>query len=179
MQFVNNGPKQIEIRKSQNILIVVGSGTVLFSIWSAVKMLGMLFLFREETVDAVPKMSGPVEELSDKAVFWIVIVVFILIMLVILGARVYVGMSAIAEGRGRRRSLIYILLAAFMIISSIFYLCTGALTMEAPEQMGALTRDQSISNLIIELTSVIMLTQMVISALRIRKLTGGEAAAKE
>ena len=31
MEFVNNKPEQIKIRKSQNTLIVVGTGTVLFS----------------------------------------------------------------------------------------------------------------------------------------------------
>jgi len=179
VQFVNNEPEQIKIRESQNTLIVVGSGTILFSIWSAVKMLGMLFVLRKETVAALLDITGPIEGISDRAVFWITAVVVILIMAVILGFRVYVGLSAIAVGRGKRRSWLFILIALIMILSSFTYFSNGLLTAEAPRQLGAFTRDQTISKLIIELTSVIMLTQMVISALRIRKLTGAKKTAKE
>lgn len=179
MQFVNNEPEQIEIRKSQNTLIVVGSGIVLFSIWSAVKMVGMLFLLRKETVDALLEKVGPVEGLSDNAIFLIFFVMTVLVMGLILGIRVFVGLSAVAEGRGKRRGLLYILIAAVMIIGNIWFFCVGFFTMEAPERFGALTRDQSISTMIIDVTSMIMLAHMVIAALRIRKLTGEKSTAKD
>ena len=51
--------------------------------------------------------------------------------------------------------------------------------MTEKEQFGALARDQSISTLIIDVTSLIMLTQMVISALKIRKLTRRKRRAKD
>lgn len=44
MQFVNNEPEQIEIRKSRDTLIVVGSGTVIFGIWTLIKMLSLLII---------------------------------------------------------------------------------------------------------------------------------------
>ena len=66
MQFINNEPKQIEIRKSQNTLIVVGSGIILFGVWSAVKMLSMLFLLRKETVEGILSITGPVSQNPHK-----------------------------------------------------------------------------------------------------------------
>ena len=69
MQFVNNGPEQIKIRESQNTLIVVGSGTVLFSIWSAARMLGLLFLLRNEIAAAVLDFTGPIEGVPESTVF--------------------------------------------------------------------------------------------------------------
>lgn len=171
MQFVNNEPEQIEIRKSQNTLIVVGSGIVLFSIWSMVKFLSMLFLLRNETVAGVMSIAGPVEGISDRAAFWVIAIVTIVIMSFI-SFRIYVGLSAIAEGRGKRRGYLYIIIAMIMIISSVWYLFIGFTTSEAPEQLGAFTRNQSISTLIIDATSMIMLIQMVISAIKIKKLTG-------
>ena len=56
MNHINNDADHILIRRSQNILIVVGTGTILFSIWTAVKFLGTLFLLRDETVAAVRKL---------------------------------------------------------------------------------------------------------------------------
>ena len=179
MQFINNEPEQIEIRRSQNTLIVVGSGTILFSVWSTVRMLGLLILLRSETVSAFKDEFGPVEDLSDTAYFWTITVVIMLILAVILAIRVYVGLSAIAEGRGKKRGILYILIAVIMIIVSLWSFLTVFFTSEAPEQMGALTRDHSISTLIIDATSIIMLAQMVVSALKIRKFTDAESKVKD
>ena len=178
MQFVNNEPEQIEIRKSQNTLIVVGTGTILFSIWTAAKMLGLLFMLRKETVAALRTAFDQYAVLSDRAIFWTVAVVIIIFMALFLAVRAYVGLSAISEGRGRRHGRAYLLFAVIMIIVNISSFCTNLLTAEAPEQLGALTRDQSVSALIIEATSIIMMTQMVVSAIKIRKLTGTAKHAK-
>ena len=171
MQFINNEPEQIEIRKARNTLIVVGSGTVLFSAWTAVKILSIIILLRKEIVDAVFKLLGPVEGLPENVVFWIVILLISIIMAVILGVRMYVGLSAIAVGRGRRRRLLFILIAVIMIIGNIWAFISGFFATEAPEQLGILTENHSLSAFIIDATSVLMLTQMVISAIKIRKLT--------
>ena len=94
-----------------------------------------------------------------------------IIMAVILGVRMYVGLSAIAVGRGRRRRLLFILIAVIMIIGNIWAFISGFFATEAPEQLGVLTENHSLSAFIIDATSVLMLTQMVISAIKIRKLT--------
>lgn len=178
MQFVNNEPDQIEIRKSQNTLIVVGTGTIIFSIWTAVKMLGLLFLLRNETVDALLKKTGPIEGLSDKSLFWMVVVINIIVIVLLSGVRVYVGLSAIAVGRGKRRGWLYILAAVVMIIGNILAFFTGFFFAVEREQLGAFASDQSLSTFIIDTTSLIMLTQMVISAVKVRKLTGTGRKAK-
>ena len=171
MQFVNNEPEQIEIRRSQNTLIVVGSGTILFSVWTTVRMLGLLILLRNETVSALKDKFGATEDISDTAYFLTITIVIMFILALLLAIRVYVGLSAIAEGRGKKRGILYILVAIVMILVSIWSFLSGFFTSEAPEQLGALTRDRSISSLIIEATSIIMLAQMVVSALKIRKFT--------
>ena len=50
MEHIDNRPEQIAIRKAQNNLIVVGSGTILFGVWSGLKMLGSVIMLRNETV---------------------------------------------------------------------------------------------------------------------------------
>ena len=110
MQSVNNEPDQIEIRRSQNTLIVVGTGTILFTVWSTVKMLSILFMMRKEIVSV---FKNKFSEIAD-----------------------------------------------------------------TPERIGALTNDQTISGVIIEATSMIMICQMIFSAVRIRKLTARRKRAK-
>ena len=171
MNFIDNDPKQVAIRKYQNTLIVVGTGIIFFGVWTVVKMLGSFFILKEETVAALRKTSRVgVDELSDDALFYISLVAVMIIMLVILAIRAYVGMSAISEGRGNKRHGPYLLLAVIMIISGVISFIAN-FSRTAPEtSMGAFSADTTISGIIIELTSVIMLTEMVVSAVRIRKL---------
>ena len=174
MQFVNNEQVQIQIRKDQNTLIVVGTGTIIFGLWTMAKMLGMVFILRKETIAALKENYEGVAEIPDNFVFWGILVMTFIIMAVILAVRTYVGMSAISEGRGKRKGILYLLFAMIMVAASIYYLVAGISTVDAPEQMGAFTRDQSISALIIEATSMVMTIEMIVSALRIRKLTRTE-----
>ncbi len=174
MGFINNDPEQIKIRKAQNTLIVVGTGIILFSVWTAVKMLGSLFMLRKETVSAIRMMNEEeTAALSDKAVFYSTLAAVAIITLIVVALRAYVGLSAISEGRGKRRHRFYIPLAVIMIVSGTVSFFTNLMTFfSSAEQngMGALSPDTSFSGLIIELTSMIMLTEMVASACRIRKL---------
>ncbi len=170
MRFVNNEPEQIEIRKCQNTLIVVGAGIILFGIWTMVKTMGMLFLLRDETIAAFRNSVADIAGVSDETIFRAMVAITLIAAAVVLAVRAYIGLSAISEGRGKRRSVIYLLLTGFLIISGISSLATDFFSMSEPEQLGAFTNDQSFSAAIIEATSLIMMTQMLVSSLKIRKL---------
>ena len=173
MDFINNDPKEIRKRRSQNTLIVVGTGIILFGIWTAVKLLGSFFMLKKETVAALRMIGGDgIAELSDTAVFYVALFVVMVIMLVILAVRTYVGLSAIDEGRGKKRHRFYLPVAIIMIIGGIASFFTNFFSVNENLSYGALSPDTTISGLIIELTSVIMLIEMVVSAVRIRKLNG-------
>lgn len=171
MDFINNDPKEISIRKSQNTLIVVGTGIILFGIWTVVKVLGSFFLLRKETVEAMRNISGDrIAVFSDAAVFYIALFAAMFFMLMILAIRTYVGLSAIAEGRGKRVHRFYIPVGVVMIVFGAMSFFTNFFSVNEGLSYGALSPDTSISGLIIDLTSVIMLTEMVVSAVRIRRL---------
>ena len=179
MRFVNNEPDQIEIRRSQNTLIVVGTGTILFGIWTMVKMLGTLFILRKETVDAFRENFEGLADYSDRMIFWVTAAVTFIIMAIAVAVRAYVGLSAISEGRGERKGTLYLILVVIMIAFSATSFGANFSSVDAPQQLGAFTSNQSISALIIEATSMIMMIQMVVSALKIRKLTRSEKHAEE
>ena len=74
MNHINNDIDHILLRRSQNTLIVVGSGTILFSVWTVVKTLGSLLLLRDELVaflrktidETVDSAHDKVQEVLDK-----------------------------------------------------------------------------------------------------------------
>lgn len=80
MQFVNNEQVQIQIRKDQNTLIVVGTGTIIFGLWTVAKMLGMVFILRKETIAALKENYEGVAEIPDNFVFWGILVMTFIIM---------------------------------------------------------------------------------------------------
>lgn len=171
MNHINNDIDHILIRRSQNTLIVVGMGTILFSVWTVVKTLGSFFLLKDESVAVVKKAAGESGvALSDQQVFYVVLVVMVLFLILFLAARTFVGMSAISEGRGLRRRYGYLILASIMIILNIASFVTSFFSTRSQESISVFTNDTSLSALIIELTSMIMLVELVYSAIRIRKV---------
>lgn len=175
MDFINNDPAQIKIRKSQNTLIVVGTGTVLFGIWDVVKVLSVLFMRKKETVEGMRESTGEFfAEYSDAKVFTITLVIFLLFLLILLSVRTFVGLSALSEGRGLRRRRLYIPIAVVMIILDIMVLIFNFFKAGKENAGVALLGDNTLSGLIVELTSMIMLAEMVVAAVRIRRMTGRE-----
>ena len=169
MNHINNDIDHILIRRSQNTLIVVGKGTILFSIWTVVKTLGSFLLLRAEAVAVVKQAAGENgADLSDQQVFYVTLVLLVIFMILLLALGIFVGMSAIAEGRVLRRHNVYLILAPIMIIFNLVSIVTGLFPKGPQEYRGVFSNDTSLSALIIELTSMIMLVELVYSAIRIR-----------
>ena len=171
MNHINNDIDHILIRRSQNTLIVVGTGTILFSVWTVVKTLGMIILLKDESVAAIRKAvdeSG--FKLSDQSLFYIVLAFTLIAMILFLAVRIFIGLSAISEGRGFRRRNGYLVLAVIMISISITAIVGNFFSAKSQEPLLVLSNDTSLSAHIVEFTSVVMLVELVFSAIRIRRV---------
>jgi hypothetical protein len=49
----NNSEKQIRLRKSQNTLVVVGTGIIVMSLWTLVRIIGEVVINKEAIVSAI------------------------------------------------------------------------------------------------------------------------------
>jgi ABC-type thiamin/hydroxymethylpyrimidine transport system permease subunit len=95
----------------------------------------------------------------------------LLVMLIDLGARAYAGLSAISEGRGKSHRRFYLVIAALLMIGSFTSGISSILMNETPQGMGAFTKDISLSAIIIDFTSALMLAELLAASVRIRKLS--------
>ena len=101
-----NDTLQIQLRKNQDTLKIVGLGVMAFGAWSIVKSIlyttAQWSSIKEEIV--VPEAN----ETIAKMVYLFMIAVILTVEIAI---RLYIGRSAIAEGRGERRRPGYVVVA--------------------------------------------------------------------
>ena len=170
MNHINNDMDHILMRRSQNTLIVVGTGTILFSVWTVVKTLSSFVLLKDEVIASVRNTADDVGFiLSEQQLFYIVLVIMLIFLILFLAVRIYIGMSAISEGRGLRKSKGYLILVVIVIIINITTVAISLFSAKSQESLGALSKDTSLSSLVIELTSIVMAVEMVFAAVRLRR----------
>jgi hypothetical protein len=134
-------------------------------------MVASLFLLKKETLDSFKELPS-VKELpaSDGLIFAVLVAVVLVVVGVVILVRIYVGRAAIAEGRGRKRSILYLVLAAIMILCNLFAIKNTLVPSPGDAALGgAFAKRNSASSIIIELTSAVMLFEMIVSACTIRK----------
>ena len=165
--------EKMRLRKDENTLTVVGSGVILFGVWTVVKMvlqeinrfpefmaeLGADELGFEET--GLADLGLDPNLLAMAVAFTVVIIVYLLD----LGLRVFVGLSARAEGRGRPQGRLYLILAGLLLFLSGLSFSTYVITYFSHSD-HVVDADAAI---LVELTSFITLLQMIISAVRVRR----------
>lgn len=108
-------------------------------------------------------------EIIDNWSFAAVIVVAFTLLGLSLLLRLYVGLSARAEGSGKTRSCFYIIAACVMAAVTVvnFALYIPSLTTSALFTM--------VVSIVVDVTSMINLAELIISAIMLRKLTAQEA----
>ena len=152
-----------ELRKHQDMLIIIGTGVIAFGVWSVIKTVLYYALSRDEML-RILKEQG-LEQGYEAGVY----VLIALALAFILGLRIYIGLSARAEGVGKRRGNGYVVLAAIMTLVNFggFVLSVaGAFELE-------LTLDNIVDlsvTFVVELTSIATMAELVYSALRVRNL---------
>ena len=163
---IDNSEETIRLRRSQNTLINVGAGIILFGIWSAIKLYSMTFLRRETSLKELKETAADdaLEGISDRTLLITAFVIITLAVLFEIGIRLYVGLSAMAEGRGKRTGKLYIIVTYLFILYSmtsiVFYFIAGFNGQYSTENGETLP----LASVIIEFTNMLMMIQMVISA---------------
>ena len=163
---------QTELRKHQHTLAVVGMGAIGFGIWSVIKAILYLTIINplKDTVLA------DYENITDLEYEYLIalgvtIVITVLIVLIDLLLRWRVGKLALDIARGNRLPTArFFVRTGFVILVDALELVMGFLGI-----IGVISSEEelldSVSTLLVDLTSVVTLIEMVVAAVIIRKIT--------
>ena len=156
-----NDALQIQLRKNQDTLKIVGMGVMAFGAWSIAKTI-LYTMLRWNSI-----MGGMVDqELSAKTAGIIFVIMLVLILAAEIAIRLYIGRSAVAEGNGEKRCPGYIVTA--VLISFLGLIMTVSAIVIAGSRTE-LSIDVLVS-LFVETTSTVATLEMCWSAIRVRKL---------
>ena len=144
------------LRKSQNNLVVIGYGVIAFGLWSVIKI--VLYTALNTDINMISAEGGTV----SVVLFWIMM--FILLAFG-LSLRLYVGFSAVYEGRGRKKRFGYIILALLLALTSFALVAANLAAFGSDESPG-----KTVVTIIVEASSSIMLIEMAIFAVRVKRL---------
>ena len=151
-----------ELRRKQVTLVTLGTGVILFGVWSVVKS---LLYFRTNLFADLDTQVEP--ELLPYMLATVVIVA--LFVLADLGIRLKIGRRARAEGMGRRQKNGYLILAALIVLVNIIGDLLGVyalLKYGVSEQSGP----DYIVSVLVDLSSTVLLAELIVTVLRVRKL---------
>ena len=149
--------EQAQIRRLQDTLTIAGSAVIAFSIWSLAKI-GMFLAFADK--DLLSWLLGLDKDSLTTAVY----VSLIVVALIDVSVRAYVGMSARAEGRGAKKGPFYLVVAAFIALANASSLVAIALSASL-----ALPLSSMIVPIVIEATAITALVLVIRSSTRLRR----------
>lgn len=151
-----------ELRKRQSLLVDTGMGMVMFGIWSVVKInmyLALSSVF-SEALQITTQALEPDEPYFIMG-FWIIIAVFLVGNL---SLHLYIGLSAVADGKGRKKGYAYILLTAALLASNLqtnwYVYRTGLRQITINSFMG----------IFLDMASLYVIVELLITAIRVKRL---------
>ncbi|MBR5381596.1 MAG: hypothetical protein IK136_03140 [Oscillospiraceae bacterium] len=149
------------LRRKRSALRILGIAVVAFALWSAVKPFLLMLMVQSDEMDEVFSAPTGVE-------LAVVIGIFFLFALMGIGLRLYVGLSARAEGMGKRRRRGYVF-TAFLILAFRLLLYAGYVVALS----RGITPDsfEAASSLLVEIGSTLTLGATAFTALKVRKMS--------
>ena len=147
------------IRKTEDNLITIGNGVMLFGVWTLLKSILTFIIFGSELDETLP--------FAVKAVATVIIWAVILLDT---GGRIYIGYAARCEGR-REKKLPYLGFTGFLLLVYIIAVILEiVLLVTLAEEIVYM-----LIVLVIDVTSLIFLLQLMINSVKIRRLRKQEA----
>ena len=154
--------EQAKKMRLQHTLSIAGIGVFAFCVWSLAKITIFLYLVDEATLQQTISGLLGIKDLQITTALYISLVVIVIVDVVVRG---YVGLSARAEGHGKKKGSFYLVvavLAAIANICSLVAIAFGTTLVLSPLNM--------VVSIIVEATAVAALVLVVRSAVALRRM---------
>ena len=153
---------ETELRRSRSRLCTFGTGVLIFALWDIMKPLLTLLI--------IPQTGGEVAEIGENAGLALAVVLLIILTLffVTLGLRIYLGISARAEGMGKPKGKVYMIFAflVFFFLAAIFAAEVAAVIFG----MTSLDPLEIVTALSLEGISMITMGELAFTARKVKRL---------
>ena len=146
--------KERKMRRYQNLLTVSGLGVIIFGLWSVLKTILLLFM-KEGILSEIP------DDTFVRVMFFLILGGILLFDVLI---RLYVGLSARAEGFGKKKGYGYVVIAILMALASLTSLVL--IFFDSNEQ----SIWELIVSVIVEATSLVVTIELLVAAFTVKKL---------
>lgn len=153
-----------EIRRLQSTLAISGIAYIAFGFWFIVKVVMLLIISPDQLRMHASELFG--SPMDTDIVFHAALIILFVLMVIGLVMRLYVGLSAFLESRGRRCGTLYVIIAAIAAVSGIV------------STVQAVIYSSSLRMLlgdfipgIVDLISLLALIDLTIAAIRLRRIT--------
>lgn len=151
-----------ELRRRQSILSVTGNGVMFLGMWSFLKINLYFILGRSAFLEEIIQD----ESIDEGTLLLVMYIISMIIASLEFFFRIRVGRGAIAEARDRNKPKRYIGMAMTLIILYAFYVIFTVLNLDFYKDSFW---DQ-LASMIVDVTSLVMLIELVSSASVLRKL---------
>ncbi len=154
-----------KLRRNQNALVILGAGVIAFGFWSGIKTILVYFLQTDKMNEIAAELGEGVGNIPPMLLLWIIVSVILGIDLLL---RLYVGLSARAEGFGRKRGRAYLVVAALMIVFFAAAIIFSITSFSLDNYDSIL---DAVVTFAVDLTTMITLRELFVAAIRVKKLT--------
>ena len=145
---------EVKIRRLESNMITIGTGIIAFGFWGFIKFILSYLLLGAQSVGIADDEFRTVIAVS----VWGFAILTPLVYL-------WIGLSARAEGRGKRKSILYLLMVGWIIFFSSIVLLLELYSLTAMKDWFEI-----IVTLIIDLTRFVFLIELMVYSISLRKL---------
>lgn len=155
---------EAEIRKNRDILYHSARGLILLGLWDMLK--NAAFIWLDPRVITAINMQA--ETPLDVPVYLqkiVVIIVCVIIYMVGFLYRLFIGLNAVGESKGKKKGKFYLIMTALFILIKMY--STG-------REVFIRTTEQELflTSFLLDITTIFAAVQIIYRAVRLRKLTG-------
>ena len=153
-----------ELRRNQIALVTLGNGIILFSAWSVVRTILVLF--------AGPPIDLSAVEIEPEQMPLFMAAVFLILLLMMRPdflLRLYVGRAARREGMGGKQKSTYLAFAGLILLVSLS-LSVASLVFAFKSSLADQSQLEFIVSFLVDLTSSVILAELLITVRRVRIL---------
>ena len=135
-------------------LITTGTGLMFFGLWTFIKFfLTIVFLgveYDDNTSDEVKLIAT---------------IITIIAVAIVSALFCYVGLSARAEGKGKKKSVVYLIVNGFLLFFHILIIILGAVSLLFGENIFTI-----VVTIIIDATAAVLMSEVMINSIKLRKI---------